>query len=62
MTKRNRRGREGGKGLVPRAWKREERVHPVILEIVTYIEFWSLSTKFKPKCIVHPEDYGVNAP
>lgn len=36
-----------------RTWKRgEERVHPVILEIVTYIEFWSLSAKFKPKCIV----------
>ena len=35
---------------------------PVILEIVTYIEFWSLPMKFKPKCIVYPEDYGVNTP
>ncbi|TGZ54516.1 hypothetical protein DBV15_04590 [Temnothorax longispinosus] len=30
-----------------------------MLEIVTYIEFWSLPAKFKPKCIVHPGDYGV---
>lgn len=37
-------------------------VHPVILEIVTYIEFWSLLVKFKPKCIVHLGDYGVNTP
>lgn len=59
MTRRNRKG--GLRAL--RAWKRRtRRVHPVILEIVTYIEFWSLPAKFKPKCIVYPGDYGVNTP
>lgn len=45
-------------------WKwRTKSVHPpVILEIVTYIEFWSLPVKFKPKCIVYPGDYGINTP
>jgi len=67
-------GEVGDEGEGTLRWERgsEERrmkksVHPsppppVILEIVTYIEFWSLSMKFKPKCIVYPGDYGVNTP